>query len=85
MAVKSIQEGELHLRDNIFERDMDKIVATLIKAGYDAIGQLIAYAETGKTYYITRTDGARARIQKYSVKQVREYLEKMDSRVIDGL
>ena len=69
----------------MFERDMAKIVATLIRAGYDAIGQLTAYVETGKTYYITRTDGARARIQKYRIEQVREYLGKMDSQVIDGL
>lgn len=52
---------------------MDKVVAGIVKAGYDPYEQLTGYLETGEDVYITRTDNARELIKQVSSAEVRRY------------
>ena len=51
-------------------------IATAIKqAGYDPYEQLYGYWKTGQILYVTRTDGARTKIQSISMDSIREFLD----------
>lgn len=56
-------------------RQMDRVVAALRKAGYDSVSQLVGYYKTGDPTYITRTDDARGIIQSLDQRRVRQYIE----------
>lgn len=59
------------------DRQMERVMAALRKAGYDPVSQLVGYYRTGDPSYITRTDGARGLLLALDQEKVREYIERL--------
>lgn len=51
------------------------IANAMKKAGYDPYEQIYGYWKTGQILYVTRTDGARNKIQCISTDSIREFLD----------
>ena len=51
------------------------IANAMKKAGYDPYEQIYGYWRTGQILYVTRTDGARNKIQCISMESIREFLD----------
>lgn len=51
------------------------IANAMKKAGYDPYEQIYGYWKTGQILYVTRTDGARNKIQCTSTDSIREFLD----------
>lgn len=51
------------------------IANAMKKAGYDPYEQIYGYWKTGQILYVTRTDGARNKIQCISADSIREFLD----------
>lgn len=58
----------------IMDEDLRLVVDSLRDAGYDPVEQLIGYLQTGQLFYITRTNGARDRIQGISKDAIEAYV-----------
>ena len=58
----------------IMDEDLRLVVDSLREAGYDPVEQLIGYLQTGQLFYITRTNGARDRIQAISMDTIEAYV-----------
>ena len=58
----------------IMDEDLRLVVDSLQEAGYDPVEQLIGYLQTGQLFYITRTNGARDRIQAISMDTIEAYV-----------
>ena len=56
------------------DEDLRLVVDSLQEAGYDPVEQLIGYLQTGQLFYITRTNGARDRIQVISKETIEAYV-----------
>ena len=66
--------------DTEFQATMEEIIASIKEAGYEPYDQLYGYITTGKEEYITRTGDAREKIKTLNWLQVKEFVEKFETR-----
>lgn len=65
--------------NNEIDAAMEDVIAAIKAAGYDPNEQLYGYVSTGKEEYITRSGGAREKINKLNWLSVKEYVERMNN------
>ena len=56
-------------------KQLYEIANAMKKAGYDPYEHIYGYWKTGQILYVTRTDGARTKIQSISMDSIREFLD----------
>ena len=67
------------MNDREFTESMEYIIGALREKGYDPYEQLYGYVTENEPGYITRHKNARAMIQLLNVRDVRKYLDEMQS------
>ena len=63
------------MHNNDFEKTISEIVEALKERGYNPYEQLQGYVSLGHDSYITRHNGAREKIKKLDIEQIRNYLK----------
>lgn len=63
--------------DDIFIATMEKVVASIKRAGYDPYSQLTGFLRTHDERYITRTGNARELVKQLDRAKLKQYVNQM--------